>query len=304
MLLKRIFSLAICLACLWPASVGAQSSQSLAAVTVELWPEYDRPTMLVIYRLTLPPEVSLPADLTMRIPATVGKPSAVAARQVDGALFNLNYQQQLESNWLLVSLKATTLEVQIEYYDPALEKNDGSRKYVYQWPGDYSVQSFNVKIQQPMGATAMTISPSAGPGIAGSDGLIYYTKQVGELATGQSFKISVEYKKGSEDLTSTSLEVQPSSPINDQADGSLTITSALPWALGIAGLALLIGGGLWYWQSGRDKGRNRNRPRRRSAAQKEDATPAEEHIYCPQCGKRASPGDNFCRTCGAPLRHG
>ena len=77
---------------LFPGVVAAQSNEpTLTSAQVSLWPEYDKPSMLVIYRLTLPPQVSLPANLTVSIPSRVGKPNAVASRQANGTLLNAQY---------------------------------------------------------------------------------------------------------------------------------------------------------------------------------------------------------------------
>jgi hypothetical protein len=77
----------------------------------------------------------------------------------------------------------------------------------------------------------------------------------------------------------------------------------LPWILGILGVALIVGGGLWYWQSGKQSATDKSRRRRRTARLKvSDETAAGDEVYCQNCGKRASVGDRFCRTCGTKLR--
>ncbi|MBE9473998.1 MAG: hypothetical protein IMY85_03840, partial [Chloroflexi bacterium] len=41
-------------------SIQAQESPSIDTLVIDLWPEYDKPSMLVIYKAELSPEVSLP----------------------------------------------------------------------------------------------------------------------------------------------------------------------------------------------------------------------------------------------------
>ena len=53
---------------------GAQESTSLESLAIDLWPEYDRPSMLVIYKAVLSPEVTLPTEITFRIPVEAGLP--------------------------------------------------------------------------------------------------------------------------------------------------------------------------------------------------------------------------------------
>ena len=60
----------------------AQGMLSLATLEVALWPEYDRPEVLVIYKAKLPADISLPVDVSLKIPAIAGEPFAV---RINGA---------------------------------------------------------------------------------------------------------------------------------------------------------------------------------------------------------------------------
>ncbi len=307
-MLKRLIVLLAALVLLVPTAVSAQAALTLPSVEVDLWPEYDRPEMLVIYHFTLPSSVSLPYEMTARIPAAVGDPSAVAARQPDGNLFNIPFTPpQVNGNWSLITFRATTPEVQIEYYDPGLQKNGAERHFVYNWPGDYAVNSLVVQVQQPIDATDMQISPSLGESHVGGDGLVYYTAEEGAMTVGQSFTITIDYKKSTDKLSVSNVQVQSSAPLSSTTPSSrFTWTTLLPWVLGVLGVVLIVGGGTWYWLSGREKNTaTPRRMRRKSAAAEMDADKADPdggYIYCHNCGKRANPGDRFCRTCGSALR--
>jgi len=304
-----LLSITLILAILISFSLAkAQSEVRLSALEVDLWPEYDNPNMLVIYRVTLAPNVSLPVDLTFRIPAAAGDPSAVAVKQVitsgEAGLFTIPFERQVSGEWGLVTLTATMPEVQLEYYDPSLQKQGSMRQFEYRWPGDYAVDVFTIEVQQPLGATEMRISPSTDPGETRQDGMVYFSKQVGSLPVGQTFRLSVEYQKENDDLSAASLPVQPSAPTDEGALGQGSLREVLPWLLAFLGLVLIVGGVVWYWTSGRGDGSAKPRRRRRSAVQAESTQVSDSTIYCHQCGKRAAPGDRFCRTCGTRLRVG
>jgi hypothetical protein len=259
--------------------------------------------MLVIYDITLSPEVRLPAELSLRIPAAAGKPHAVAAYQPD--LTNLNYEQQASGEWLRISFTATTPQLRLEYYDPNLIKEQSSRSFEYQWPGDYAVDSMVIRVQQPSGASDLAISPNMSGDRTTFEGLVYYTYNFGSLPEGQPFNISVNYQKTNDELTVSSQPIQPSAPIDEATAGrTTTLMSVLPWILGSLGLLLIVGGGVWYWQSSREKARPMPGRRRRSSGRQDEALSEEGHIYCHECGKRAGPSDRFCRTCGTQLRSG
>jgi hypothetical protein len=283
--------------------VMAQNPVSLSNLEVDLWPEYDRPSVLVIYRVTLSPDVSLPADLTLRIPAAAGEPNAVAAKQPDGSLVNVDHERVIKGDWAEISFTATLPELQLEYYDPNITRDGTTRRFEYRWPGDYSVQAMQVQVQQPLGASNLRTSPSLGNQVTGADGLEYYKANIGALSAGQEFEISVEYEKATDSLTAAGLQVQPSAPMADTASSWRSqISAALPWGLLVLGVILLFGGAAWYWQSGK-RGEGSKQPRRRRKADAVAEKPAPEgHIYCHSCGKRAGPGDRFCRACGTRLR--
>jgi hypothetical protein len=161
-----------------------------------------------------------------------------------------------------------------------------------------------IQVQQPVGAREMTMAPAADGSETGQDGLVYYTKRVGALAEGQTFSLELDYEKESDALSAESLQVKPSAPVTDAPTTARTLRSALPWILGILGVGLLVGGGLWYWQSGKGKEQPEPRRRHRSATAAEPAAESGSDIYCHQCGKRAGAGDRFCRACGTRLRVG
>ncbi len=306
-ILKRLVILIIACRLFFPAGVLAQSGGSFSSVDLALWPEFDRPSMLVIYRIALSAQMKLPAEIQFRIPSAAGAPNAVAARQPDGSLVNIPYTQNPDGEWSTLVFQATAADLQIEYYDPGLVRNGRQRQFKYTWPGDYAVDAFNVEVQEPVGSSQMTVQGGATTSKPGPDGLTYLDLSKGTIAANQGFEIDVAYQKADDQLSSDNVPVEPSGPLNDTATGRTTLTSILPWLLGLLGLMLLFGGGLWYWQSGRERATEPERPSRHKPADRgEMAEESEEDkaVYCHQCGKRAGPGDRFCRACGTPLRLG
>ncbi len=167
---KKVFAFAVSLAAgllalllplASPAGVRAQSEGTFKALNVSLWPEYDRPGVLVIYRISLPDNTTLPANLTVRVPASATV-NAVAARQADGTLLNAPYDRTVNGDWAEISFTTTMPETQIEYYDTSLTTDGKLRKYRYTWPGDYAVDALGIEVQQPLGATDMVTSPVPG----------------------------------------------------------------------------------------------------------------------------------------------
>jgi len=278
---------------------AAQAELEMDRVLVDLWPEYDRPSLLVIYRMTLSPEASLPARVSLRIPREAGEPFNVASQDMDGVLYTLDFETRPDGEWTWVSFTTASQEVQLEYYDPRLTRGEVEHAFTFEWPADYTVRTLTVQIQQPVNATEMRLQPEMGSGRQGQDGLTYYTSVVGKVQAGNPFRVSAQYNKTDKQLSANLQLVMPVAPINQNTEGKTGLTQALPWVLAAAGGVLIIGGLVWYWVAGRSSAARQGRRLRHA---RREAAPGEEPVYCHQCGKQAKPGDAFCRTCGSRLR--
>ena len=316
--MRRWFAaLALLLSLSLPAAVQAhaldqaQNPVTIQSLEIDIWPEYDRPGVLIIYRVTLSSQVKLPAEITLRMPSAVGQPSAVA-EQTDNGLFNIQFNNagQDGSNEL-IRFTTTLPQLQIEYYDPALKKNGATHTYSYAWPGDYPVQEMLVKVQQPRTATGMKLEPKTGTSGQEGDGLTYFTVPVGKVNGGETFQINLTYQKSDDNLTQPAAfeQVTPVGAPAPGTSGQLTLDQVLPWALGGLGLILIGGGVFWYLRTGREP----PAPERRHASRRSQTTlkassagngasSEGEGIFCHQCGKKAAEADIFCRSCGAKLR--
>jgi hypothetical protein len=295
---KCIAALAIMIAFMVAFPAQAQSQVTLSSVRVDVWPEYDQPAVLVIYHISMPSNTTLPVILNLRIPAQA-EAYAVAVSDPAKGLLNAPYDRAVQGAWATLAITANATEVQVEYYD-TLVKTGTARHIVYEWAGDYAVDSFAVDIQQPTGATNMVINPVLAPSPIGQDGFVYYETTPQPIAAGQTFTLTADYQKNTDTLSTTGLPVQPTQPINSSTPGRITMNAVLPWVLAVLGGALIavgIVGGVYMWKNG---------TRRSAVSRKRHAQPPQEseadEVYCHQCGKRAQPGDVFCRTCGTRLQ--
>jgi hypothetical protein len=218
----------------------------------------------------------------------------------NGALFNLSYQTQVIGDWLEISFTTPVSKVQIEYYDPRLTRNLELRSFIYRWPGDFPVQMMTVRVQKPLNAMDMRLTPNLGEPILEKDNLMYFTRTIENIVKGQPYNLQISYSKDDDSLTYSGGPVQPSEPIISASPDRVVLGHIFPWILGLLGV-LLISGGLWYWQSGRTLLR-RPKPATHQRRQN-DPKAIILPIYCHQCGRRASLGDQFCRACGTRLRN-
>ncbi len=269
-------------------------------MVINIWPEYDRPGVLVFYRISLASQTSLPATLSIRIPAEVDKPFNVAMKDIDGRLENLRYTTITEGDWVKVTFTSPVPEIQFEYYDSSINTDDIRHDFTYQWTGDYGIESLVLNIQQPLEAKNFQIQPAMGTGQANPDGLTYFESVVGEVKSGVTFTIHITYDKTGTDLSAPSQSVSPVEPITTKTIGWQTLNEVLPYFLSGLGLFLIVTGGYWYWRSG--KTITTAFRKRYSVSRLKDSDAEPTVVFCHSCGRKAMAGDIFCRSCGSKLR--
>jgi hypothetical protein len=289
--------LCACLAGISPGAAAAQPEIRLASLQVQLWPEYDQPSMLVIFDFELQPEISLPARVTFQIPRNANL-IAVASLQ-NGDLINARFEEPVtkDAAKVFAIMVESRASYHFEYYQP-LARSGNLRQFSFSWDGAYAVDEFSLRVQQPLDTTTLTTDPPLKPSQDSLDGLTYYANQPEALAAGTSYGLELEYQKTSNALTVPSTSVQPSEPLGDDTAGRISIGDYWPYMAAVMGIVLIGGGVGYYYMTQRIQ---RFSPRRRQRPRRETAAPVSE-AYCHQCGQRARAGDRFCRVCGTRLR--
>ncbi len=248
--MQRLFLLLVVIGVMIPFPVQAQTEPVLSAVDIWIWPEYDQPTALVILRMTVANQVSLPLRMTFRIPARASKPHAMAVGPSFEQVADREYTLEPDGDWLKVNVVVDGRAIQLEYYDPALTRQGMERSYRFIWPGDYAVQLLHVEVQQPLDATAMSIEPALPNMTPSENRLIYYSGDFGALAAGQTFELSFRYQKASDTLTISFLKPEPVAPLSPNTPGRISLTAYLPWLIGAMVFLIVIAGAVYgYYRS-------------------------------------------------------
>jgi hypothetical protein len=296
---KLILTMAILFCFLLPNVAGAQSEINFDSATINIWPEYDQPAVLIVYGLVLASNTQLPADLTIHIPSGA-QINAVAVLDSNNSLVNAPYTSTVSGDWTSLKITTDSLQLQIEFYSP-LDKNGPARHIDFKWYGDYAVNHFDVNFLRPFGAENVQLSTSPTEVSPGQDNLTNYRVQELNLEAGSPFSLAIDYTRNTDDLSISSLPVQAASTPGPGTPGRVSMTGVLPWMLGALGV-LLIGAGILgfvVWQRGGKEPTKRGR--HRTVSGNIDVND-DNAVYCHQCGKRAQSGDVFCRTCGTRLR--
>ena len=285
-----------------PAAAQSQSTQ-LDSLTVEMWPDYDRPSMLVLMTGTLPQNTPLPTTLTIPVPPGA-EIHAVASFNATGALMS-------DVDYTVIGGQMTittpSLRFRVEYYDPY--QADGDRyTYTFNWQAaDLSVANMSVVVQQPIAASDFSLTPAAVSSAAErGDGLTYHSLPARPVGAGELFTVVVAYTAAAPVLSAPS----PEFALGDEP-APVTKTTTVPsagidplWFVAAAVAALALIGGAWYL--GRRQGHAASKARKPQPVRPAKTKPAKNAggatRYCHQCGKPAQAGDTFCRHCGSQLK--
>ncbi|MEN6434190.1 MAG: zinc ribbon domain-containing protein [Anaerolineaceae bacterium] len=285
-----------------PRVQGRAEDIVIEHLQVDIWPEYDRPSVLVICNITLTEDTVLPAKLSLKIPAEVISPSRLAMVNQDGIYTNVDYTTQEQKDWIIIDFETNSTKIQLEYYDQRLTFSGYTRTYRYDWQNPYPVKMLSVRVQEPVNTKKMSINPDMGIGQVGDDGLVYYASLSGEIPANKTYTVVLKYEKSDYTLSSGLLPVSPVEPITIRTEGRTTITRVIPWAMALLGILMIISGGFWYWYVGRKEPAQELvtppiEPTLHSLRQAEQLI-NQTFLYCAYCGKSIQKGDKFCRECG------
>ena len=283
---------------IFPSKAGAQNNIKFKSLNVELWSEFDQPSMLVINEFVVSQDTQLPVTVTMRFPKA-GNLVAVAINQ--GTLFNANFEgPEEQGNWQVIKINVQSYDpYRIEYYQP-LTRDGKTRKFEYQWFGEYAVQDLGINLLIPSDSTDIITSPLLpNTSISTDEAYIIGAITKSGLTAGQSYKFNLEYARESDEIPNagqSTTTVQPSEPIGPDTTGRVSI-DRMPYVIGGVGVVLIVIALFFYWRSTQS---GVSTPRRRRRQTNEEAVDGQ--AYCHECGARAHEGDRFCRTCGSRLR--
>ena len=308
--LRRRFALGVTLTLLivisvWPAA--AQGALTIPQASLKLWPEYDDPGVLVILAgdfandATFPQDVAFPvAEGARNIQATVNDPAKGL----------LSQQWQMQEGKVTYSLPQPGFH--IEYYVDR-PPSGNKREITYTFEAPYPIKSMQIEVQQPARSTDFSMTPGPTSTITRTDGLVYHTINLENLAAGEKRDIAISYVKADSGLTSPQLALTSATPAPQAAAAptqaqakSGAQTSWLPILLIGVGLLALISIGV-YWFLSRRRTAAPVKPVRPTVA----STPPQPAIrpapvaataFCTQCGHTLRPEDRFCPKCGAPRK--
>jgi hypothetical protein len=268
----------------------------ISSLQISVWPEYDEPRVLVIYRGDLWAEVTPPVQIGFLISKGASINGAGRVGQ-DGSLLLEPYvvSPKGEADEVIINLSQRAFF--LEYYYAPFGEGVGERNFNHSLALDYPIDQLTISVQEPLRSSDFNLTPQPTDVLSGQGGFRYHNYAHKGVRPGSKFDIKVSYKK-SDDKPSVAKEIlAPSQPAP---------TERLP-AQVVAGIVMvsLSGGALiaiaLYLFVGK---RRTGASRARRTELKEIKPKGKETLinYCFSCGNKVEKGDKFCSRCGTDLR--
>jgi len=294
----------------------AQDTPTLSSLEVTLWPEYDKPEVLVIYRGIFAANTPLPVPVELYLPLQAGQPSAVAYVGEDGQRYNQEHTTRIDGEWLVVSFELATSGFQLEYYDTLPVDSSGQRTYEFDYTADYPISVLNLEFQKPPTAEGFTLEPAADSVTQKSDGLTYHLVQAGPVAQGETNQWQLTYQKADSDLTIAGF-AQSDSPQTAALPPTEDAGNTTIWIFLVAFVALIAVGIAAFWLGRGTQPISQSPPpsssgqKRRGSGrggqpqpQRAQLSGSQETLFCHQCGAGLRSDSEFCHRCGTQVRIG
>lgn len=280
----------------------AQEPPVLATLQISLWPEFDRPDVLVIYRGLLAADTPLPVPVEIRIPAEVGDPTALAYVDAAGQRLNLVYTSRVEGEEQVVSFELPTLSFQLEYYDALPADAAGQRTYTFDYQADYTIRELSVEVLAPPTARNFALEPPA-DSVVPESGLNYHVAQVGALARDEARSWTFRYDKDNPDLTISILQQEQAPSALPTVAAPVEGDNSTVLIFFVAFVALVAVGAVAFWL-GRRTGSEAEPPIEAPfPARKKRQGPARgSGLFCYKCGTQLRADSEYCHKCGAAAR--
>jgi len=291
---RKSFMLLIIIMTMPMAAGFAQTRVSVIdSLGIEIWPDYDKPSVLVLMTGTLPADTPLPASVTLPLPEAAQLNAVARIDSKDGNMIDDIFSNTETPGAL--TFATPDLRFRVEYYFP-YTVNENQISFDYTWLADLTVTNFQLRVQRPTSAGTLNTKPVTASVVRSGDGFDYHSFPVRTVPAGESFSLQVDYKIIAAQLSVASL---PSSNANLQPDALPAAPgsgSGINWPLAavVAGGLLIIAALIWQIAS------RRSPPSIRESIGSRVENP-QQAKFCRNCGEPTGEGDKFCRGCGSEL---
>lgn len=277
-----------------PSSILAQdvAVPTVKQMKVSLWPEYDDPRVLGIYRGVFDPSAQVPKRIRLLVPKDAEITQACALTEAEEHLCQFA-QKEVKGDFVEVSFDLPQPRFLLEFYFP-LSVQGAEKAARLLFSSVYPIQSLQAEVMKPLRAEGFKAVPQPASFVRDGVGLEYGSVDLGNLPAGKQVEIKLGYRKN--DSRPSVAKRTSGSP----GQGQVVVPTREGGRTYLALMAAILGGGALLLVGYLIAARRRPAP---PAVAKTQAKPARRARpkFCSSCGAQITPENSFCPECGNKL---
>jgi hypothetical protein len=279
-----------------PAPGGAVTETKINTMEVEIWPEYDDPRVLLIYRGTMPPDQPLPTDFSFIVPSDAQVHMAGAVDQNGGHVHALFQERDRGDGTKEIFYRLEHPNFYMEfYYDPLTGAEQ--RQFRYPLVSPFPIADLKVSVQQPLRTSGFGVNPATSNVVRDQKGFSYYIVSFGAVPAGEERSVSVAYRKTDREPSVAGQQPGGGVPERQRRTMKGILVGAGILLIGVVGYGLFAASQRKKVRSGR-AGAHAARPVPAGPTQ----AGGKPSRFCTQCGAGVEKTDKFCSNCGHQVR--
>ena len=266
---------------------------TIDSLAIELWPDYDRASVLVLLTGALPPDTKLPAAVTLPFSETAQLNAVARIDTSDGQMKDDIFSVLGPGD---ITFVLPDLRFRLEYYFP-YEVSEGKHTFDFTWLAKLTVNELQLNVQQPAFASDLTVEPATENVFKGQGGLTYYTFPAKSVPAGQSFSVHVTYTMTTDKLSVDGLAPRQASAPKPESPSTRKPDKGINWPIVAVIMAAIILAMVFVWMAATRRARRSlqvNRPKKGKTK-----SPSR---FCTNCGNPTDKEDRFCSKCGSALK--
>lgn len=302
-----LFATVATVALLWSACSAREADLKIKGLKVSIWPEYDDPRVLVLYRGEFENGVGFPAWVNFYIPPDAEINGAGIARP-DGQLLWQEHKINQEGSRKVLSINISTPAFFLEYYYNPF-KGGALKSFEQKIENKYPIEAMSVEVQKPLKAEGFALTPESKDSYADPGGFTYFKYNFQNLKAQSSVKLMVAYKK--EDPNPSVARKTPEEQGQEETRATQEGKAAPTLKTGLkgktlAGIILLAAAAVVAAAMiMRRSSINREKVAEEQIRGHEKAqAPQEGWNFCPRCGAQLKKEYTFCPGCGYSIGRG
>jgi len=282
--MKKLAIVASVIVSIFVFAPTSQAATTLKQLRVQVYPEYDKPSVLVMQYAFYNEQKT---QGSLLLPKDVDSSTILACSPDKKNRNEQKHKASLAGDNYVVNFPVLYGIGFVEGYFP-LTANGDNKSFTYAFKAPYNINELIVMVQEPAKSSNFTIVPQAKSKGKDENGFVAHQYDYHDIKKDKVINFKVSYKRA-ETAPSASLKNNNSTSTNKgKSDNSLVLMIG---AVFIAGA--IIGGFVYYSKSS-------NRAQSRGTAHR--APTSGKSKFCTSCGSAMSKNAKFCSNCGQKSR--